>query len=410
MIPAHTHFQGFTGCRVHLGVTGSVSAYRAVDVMRRLQHAGLIVGVSLSSAAQRFIQPLQFRSLTEGPVYDALFGPDQAAFAHLEPAQNARAFLVAPATANILAKHAHGIGDDLLSTQLLAFSGPVIHAPAMNPRIWNSIAVQKNHALLKERKVVVVEPESGVMACGEEGVGRLASTEEIFLATLKCVVPQDLAGLRVLVTLGPTREPLDPVRILTNPSSGIMGASIALAGWLRGAQVTIVSGPVDGLWLPRLLDPVRVGTAKEMHTACLDFAGAVDILCMTAAVCDYAAAQTLPDKAKKRDLGRTFIMSMQGTPDILAALGRRKKKKQVLVGFTAETSDPAAEAKRKLKDKNLDLILANRVDLPGIGFGSGRNQVLVLDRHGRCESWPILPKTEIAMRLFDWVADFLPVQ
>jgi len=405
MIPAHTDFTGFVGHRVHLGVTGSVAAYRAVEIMRRLQRAGMDVGVTLTAAAQEFIQPLQFRCLTQAPVYHALFAAPQAQFAHLEPAQNARVFIVAPCTANTLAKHANGLGDDLLSTQLLAFSGPVICAPAMNPRIWNSPAVQRNIALLRDQRVVFVDPEHGTMACGESGMGRLADTEEIFLTTLKTLTPQDMAGLRVLVNLGPTWEHIDPVRILTNRSSGTMGASIAMAAWLRGAEVAVVRGPTPSLWFPRFLTPVNVQTAKEMHTACLDLAANMNVICLTAAVSDYSPVNASPAKLKKQALGPSFSMSLHGNPDILADIGQQKRKGQVLIGFAAETSDPHVEARRKLAQKNLDMIVANRVDNLDIGFASPHNQVTVFDRTGRCETWPILPKPEIGMRLFDWIKD-----
>jgi phosphopantothenoylcysteine decarboxylase/phosphopantothenate--cysteine ligase len=373
--------------------------------MRRLQRAGLDVGVTLTAAAQEFIQPLQFRCLTQAPVYHSLFSADQAQFAHLEPAQNARVFIVAPCTANTLAKHAHGLGDDLLGTQLLAFSGPVIHAPAMNPRIWDSFFVQRNIALLRSQGVIFVEPEHGNLACGESGTGRLADVEEIFLTTLKALTPQDLAGLRVLVNLGPTWEYLDPVRILTNRSSGIMGASIAMAAWLRGAEVTLVCGPTQALWLPRFFPPVNVQTAKEMHAACLDLAANMNIICLTAAVSDYSPVTSSPNKLKKQELGPSFSITLCSNPDILAEIGKQKRAGQILIGFAAETSDPGLEARRKLAEKNLDMILANRVDQQEIGFGSTHNQVAIFDRTGRAEIWPVLSKPEIGMRLFDWIVD-----
>lgn len=410
MIPAHTDFSGFVGHRVHLGVTGSVAAYRAVEIMRRLQRAGIDVGVTLTAAAQEFIRPLQFRCLTQAPVFSSLFAADQAQFAHLEPAQNAQVFVVAPSTANTLARHANGLGDDLLSTQLLAFSGQVIHAPAMNPRIWNSPAVQRNMDILRDRGIVFVDPEHGTMACGESGMGRLAETEEIFLAALKALTPQDMAGQRVLVNLGPTWEHIDPVRILTNRSSGTMGASIALAAWLRGAEVTVVRGPTRSLWFPRFFAPIDVQTAKEMHAACLDLATGMNVICLTAAVSDYSPVDVSLTKLKKQVLGQSFTLYMSGNPDILADIGKLKREGQVLIGFAAETSAPDVEARRKLAEKNLDMIVANRVDDQGIGFGSPNNQVAVFDRTGRSEIWPILPKPEIGMRLFDWVKDvFLSV-
>ncbi|HDQ41780.1 MAG TPA: bifunctional phosphopantothenoylcysteine decarboxylase/phosphopantothenate--cysteine ligase CoaBC [Desulfonatronum sp.] len=403
MILPHTDFTGFSCGRVHLGVTGSVSAYRAIEIMRRLQRAGLSVSVTLTSSAQEFIQPLQFRSLTEAPVYEALFARDQAEFAHLYPAGNCRSFLVAPCTANILAKHAHGLADDLLSTQLLAFTSTIIHAPAMNPRLWHSFAVQNNISILRDQGICFVEPETGLMACGESGTGRLASTEEIFLTTLKSLMPQDLSGLRVLVNLGPTQEPFDPVRYLTNPSSGIMGASIAIAAWLRGAAVTVISGPVSSLWFPRFITPIYIQTAQEMHQACLDHSRTMNIICLTAAVCDFRFKDSFPDKVKKTSLDQAFSLPMGKNPDILADIGRQKKSGQILIGFAAETSDPTNEARRKLQEKNLDMIVANRIDLPNSGFRSPMNQVMVLDRHGRVETWPTLPKSEISLRLFDWV-------
>ncbi len=406
MIPAHTDFRGFCGLRVHLGVTGSIAAYRAVEILRRLQLAGLNVGVTLTASAQQFINPLQFRSLTQAPVYEALFAQDQASYAHLEPGQNAKVFLIAPATANILAKHVAGIGDDLLSTQILAFPGPIIHAPAMNPRIWQSWAVQNNLTVLRRHDVHFVEPEKGALACGETGIGRLATTEQIFLATLRHCLTQDLAGRRVLINLGPTQEFIDPVRILTNRSSGIMGASLAVAAWLRGAQVHVVHGPVNELLLPPDIHQTAVVAAREMHTACLDLASSMDIICLSAAVCDFRPRQSHAQKIKKNVLGDQETLIFDRNPDILTDIGKTKRHDQTLVGFAAETTDLEAEAQRKLIHKNLDLVVANRVDLPGSGFAVPTNRVMVLDRHSRQESWPPLAKTEVAMRIFDWIIAF----
>lgn len=406
MIPAHTDFKCFCGLRVHLGVTGSIAAYRAVEILRRLQQAGLSVGVTLTASAQQFIHPLQFRSLTQAPVYEALFTQDQASYAHLEPGQNAKVLLIAPATANILAKHVAGIGDDLLSTQILAFPGPILHAPAMNPRIWQSWAMQNNLAVLCRHGVSVVEPETGALACGETGIGRLAPTERIFLATLRHCLAHDLAGRRVLINLGPTQEAIDPVRILTNRSSGIMGASMAIAAWLRGADVHIVHGPVNDLFFPPDIHRTAVVTAHEMHTACLDLAPSMDIICLSAAVCDFRPRHSHAHKVKKSSLGDHETLTLDPTPDILATIGQSKSSDQILVGFAAETTDLESEAQRKLIHKNLDLIIANRIDIPGSGFAGPTNQVMVLDRHGRQESWPTLAKTEVAMRIFDWIDAF----
>lgn len=405
MTHAHTDFTGFSGKRLQLGVTGSVSAFRAVDVMRRLQRADIQVGVTLTSAAQEFIKPLQFRSLTSGPVYEGLFDSNQAEYAHLEPAQNSHVFLVAPSTANTLAKHAGGIGDDLLSSQLFSFKGPIIHAPAMNPRIWSSPAVQANVIKLIDRGIGIVPPETGLMACGEIGEGRLAEVEEIFLYALKALLPQELAGKRFLVNLGPTREYWDPVRVLTNDSSGTMGASIAVAAWLSGAEVSIVQGPTPLLWLPRFLPTTNVTSAVQMHQACLDLAKDMDIICLTAAVSDYHPVAVQQSKAKKSTLGERITLDLRQNPDILADIGKDRRESQYVIGFAAETDDILNHAQRKLHEKQLDLIVANFVARPDSGFGTATNQVHVISRCGRRESWPVLAKSEVAMRIIEWFLD-----
>ncbi|PTN36530.1 bifunctional phosphopantothenoylcysteine decarboxylase/phosphopantothenate--cysteine ligase CoaBC [Desulfonatronum sp. SC1] len=405
MTTSHTDFTGFAGKRLQLGVTGSVSAFRAVDIMRRLQRADVLVGVTLTAAAQEFIRPLQFRSLTPGPVYEGLFDSNQAEYAHLEPAQNAHLFLVAPSTANTLAKHACGIGDDLLSSQLFSFKGPIIHAPAMNPRIWSSSAVQANVSKLMERGVGIVSPETGVMACGETGEGRLADVEEIFLYALKGLMPQSLAGIRFLVNLGPTREYWDPVRVVTNDSSGTMGAAIALAAWLHGAEVSVVQGPTPHLWLPRFMPTTNVASARQMHQACLDLATGMDIICLTAAVSDYRPTVVQLNKAKKSTLGERVSLDLEQNPDILADIGRTRKDSQYIIGFAAETDDILHHAQRKLHEKRLDLIVANSLARSDSGFGTATNQVHVISRCGRRESWPILAKTEVAMRIIEWFLD-----
>ncbi|GAB6059890.1 bifunctional phosphopantothenoylcysteine decarboxylase/phosphopantothenate--cysteine ligase CoaBC [Desulfonatronum parangueonense] len=402
---SHTDFTGFAGTRVHLGVCGSISAFKSVDIMRRLQRADITVGVTLTEAAQEFIRPLQFQALTSGPVYAGLFATNQAEYAHLEPAQNADVLLVAPSTANMLAKHAHGIGDDLLSSQLFSFAGTTIHAPAMNPRIWSNPAVQANVTVLKNRNIVFVPPETGQMACGEVGEGRLAETEEIFLETLKALLPQKLAGKRFLVNLGPTQEFWDPVRVLTNASSGTMGASIALAAWLQGAEITVVAGPVPSLWLPRFLDINTVTSALQMHEACLDIAANMDIICCTAAVSDYRFANRPQEKAKKADLGSTLVLELHQNPDILLDISKGRRSSQFIIGFAAESCNIQTEALRKLRAKNLDMIVANPITIPDCGFGSSRNSVFIADAHGRQESWPVLPKPEVGMRIVEWIID-----
>ena len=393
-------FTGFLGSRVHLGVTGSIAAYKALDLLRLLLGAGCSVSATLTASAQRFVTPLSFRSLGADPVYAGMFEEGESPFGHLGPGKTAQAMVIAPASANTLARLANGLADDMLSCQALAFPGPLVLAPAMNPAMWAAPATRENWARLLARGVIGVEPEAGPVACGDQGKGRLAALPEIHAAVLRALSPQDLAGKRVLVTLGPTRESWDPVRFWSNASSGLMGACLAVAAWLRGAEVTAVAGPVD-LELPRGIRRVDVTTAAQMHAACLDLWPDMDIGCLTAAVSDFRP-EPFGDKKFKKDKAKDGLsVQFLANPDILKDLGSRKKKGQTLIGFAAETSDLAPQAKAKLKAKNLDLVVANRVDRPDSGFGGPLNTVCVLDRQGRLEHWPALPKTEVAWRVWD---------
>lgn len=397
----HYRFTGFMGRRVHLGVTGSIAAFKALDFLRVLLEADCLVSATLTDAAARFVTPLSFEALGASPVYGAMFAPapDQGAFGHLEPGQVADAMVIAPASANTLAKLAHGLADDMLSCQALAFPGPRIVAPAMNPRMWEAPAMRRNWDMLGVLGFIRVEPEAGNVACGDTGTGRLAPLEEILVATLRAISPQDMAGKRVLVTLGPTREPWDGVRFWSNPSSGTMGACMAMAAHLRGAEVTVVAGPT-ALSLPRDISVVPVRTALEMHQACMDLWPTMDIACATAAVADFRPIPHGPDKFKKAG-ATSLTVNFEANPDILMALGESRREGQQLIGFAAETGDPRDEAARKLEAKRLDLIAANDVSLQGSGFGAASNEMFVLDRLGRRESWPVLPKTEVAWRLWD---------
>jgi phosphopantothenoylcysteine decarboxylase / phosphopantothenate---cysteine ligase len=399
----HLNFTGFEAKRVQLGVTGSIAAYKSLDLMRMLTGAGVTVGVTLTRAAHQFVTPLSFSALGAVPVHASLFDTTTP-FVHLEPGQSADAFLVAPATANTVAKIAAGICDDLLTTQLLAFRGPVLIAPAMNQRMWSAPATQENWTRLGDRGIVRIEPAHGQMACGEEGSGRLAALDAIFLHTLKALSTQDLSGRRILVTLGPTREYWDPARFWSNPSTGTMGGAVAVAAWLRGAKVTVVRGPVD-LWFPDSIEQVKVTTGREMHQACLSLWPEADIACMTSAVSDFAPVPHGPAKFKKASLGQQEL-SIAFTPnkDILADMGSSKTAGQFLIGFAAETDDIEANARAKLDSKRLDLIVANPIGQAGAGFASLTNEVLVIDDRGRAEQWPSLPKTQIAQRIWDRVA------
>ena len=397
---SHLAFTGFLGKRLHMGVCGSIAAYKALELLRMVLKSGAHVSATLTASARRFVTPLSFEALGAAPVYGEMFDTRDAVFGHLDPGQDADALLVVPATANTLAKLAHGMADDMLSAQALAFEGPLVVAPAMNPRLWNAAATRENWATLKARGVVCMEPGCGEMACGERGDGRLPGLEQIYCQALRALAPQDMAGRKVLVTLGPTRERFDCVRFWSNPSSGAMGASIALAAWLRGADVTAVCGPVD-LWLPEGVGRVDVQGAREMHEACLDVFAGMEAACCSAAVADYRPASTMDTKFKKDSGGLELVF--ETNPDILHDLGRRKTKGQYLVGFAAESGDLAANAQGKLERKNLDLIVANDVTQEGCGFGSATNGVTVLDAKGRVEDWPVLPKTEVAWRIWDWM-------
>ncbi|XXJ21647.1 bifunctional phosphopantothenoylcysteine decarboxylase/phosphopantothenate--cysteine ligase CoaBC [Desulfovibrio caledoniensis] len=400
----HYGFAGFMGKRVHLGVSGSIAAFKAIDLVRSLQEADCLVSATLTDAAAKFVTPLSFEALGASPVYTGMFSetPDaDTAFGHLEPGQTADVMLIAPATANIIAKLAHGLADDMLSCQALAFPGPKIVAPAMNPRMWAAPATQRNWDMLGDLGFIHVSPEAGSVACGDIGTGRLAPVDEIFLATLKALAPQDMAGKKVLVSLGPTREPWDAVRFWSNPSSGTMGACVAVAAYLRGADVTVVAGPT-ALTFPDGMGVVSVTTARQMYDACTDLWPTMDMGCLTAAVADYRPVPFGDTKFKKTtSAGAGITVEFETNPDILKSLGETKREDQKLIGFAAETDNIREEAARKLAAKNLDLIAANNIAKAGSGFGVATNEMFVLDAKGRKEQWPQLPKTEVAWRLWD---------
>ena len=399
MIPAHYQFDTFHGKRIHLGITGSIAAYKALDLTRAFLHLNLQVGATLTESARKFVTELSFRALGADPLYTDMFAAG-ADFDHLEPSV-ADAFLVVPATANIIAKMSCGIADDLLSCQLLAYAGPVLVAPAMNPRMWSAPATRHNWSVLGERGITRIEPECGNVACGDTGQGRLAALDEIFIQTLGALSPQDLRGKKIMLTLGPTREYFDKARFWSNPSSGIMGASLAIAAALRGAEVTAITGPVD-IALPSMIKRVPVVTAHDMFEAAKDIFPSQDIGCFTAAVADFRPPSCPTGKYKK--IGAPLNLTFDSNPDILATLSTAKKSWQQTIGFAAESQDLEHNAALKLRNKNLDLLIANPIDEAGAGFAAATNRVLVMDRHGRKEAWPQLPKTEIAWRIWDWIS------
>jgi len=402
----HFAFSHFRGKRVHLGLSGSVAVYKSVELLRAILKSGMNAGATLTGGAQRFITPLTFEALGALPVFSSMDNTDEGIFGHLEPGQDADAFCVAPATANILAKAAHGIADDMLSCQLLAADCPIILAPAMNPRMWNAPATQENWAKLKSRaNVTGIEPCGGLMACGDTGKGRFPAIEEIYLHILRALSPQDMAGQNVLVTLGPTREAFDAVRFWTNPSSGTMGASVALAAWLRGADVTAICGPVHGIYLPSSINRVDVSSAQQMYDAVHEHWASMDIGCLTAAVADFYPEPYGDQKFKKTGKSAGLDLHFNCTPDILRSLGEAKASHQRLIGFAAETADVQQYAEGKLKRKNLDLIVGNDISRADSGFGSATNAVVMCGASGKVERHDAQPKPDIAWRIWDWMLD-----
>jgi phosphopantothenoylcysteine decarboxylase/phosphopantothenate--cysteine ligase len=395
-------FRGFLGRRALLGVCGSIAAYKALEILRYLRAAQADVAATLTTAAEQFIAPLSFRSLGAEPVFSRLFAPDTDLYSHLYAGRNAHAFVVAPATANMVAKLAHGQADDMLSCQALSFPHPLIIAPAMNPLLWEAPATQENIAKLKARGHNVIDPGFGLMACGDVGQGRLADNSLIVLHALRALTPQDLAGKHALVTLGPTREYWDGVRFLSNPSSGRMGACLAVAAWLRGAAVRVVHGPIS-LTLPSFIERTPVTSAQEMLDACAPLWSSCDLCCFTAAVCDFAPTFLGPKKIKKMSTEQATSLALHTTPDLLLAFCAQKSPEQIAIGFAAETDSLTSNAREKLLRKGADLIVGNIVNRPDSGFETRTNQAYLLDKHGREEQLPVMPKSELAWRILDWL-------
>ena len=364
---------------VILGVGGGIAAYKACEVVRLLVRGGADVRVVMTPNSTRFVGPLTFQALSGHPVLVDLLDPaSEASYGHLELARRADLLLVAPATADLMARLRAGMGDDAVTTTALACTCPVLIAPAMNTRMWEAAAVQENLAALRARGFHVVGPSSGELADGDVGEGRLADPPEIAAAAARLLGPRDLVGRRVLVTAGPTREPLDPVRHLTNPSTGRMGFEVARAAARRGAEVLLVSGPTS-LRDPDGVRVIRVGTAEEMAAAVLGAAEAQDLFVAAAAVSDYRPRDPARSKKKKADGPETLVL--ERTRDILATLGERlagRARSPVLVGFAAETEDVVENAREKLRRKRCDLVVANAIGEPGAGFGGERNRVSIV--------------------------------
>jgi phosphopantothenoylcysteine decarboxylase / phosphopantothenate---cysteine ligase len=396
---------------VALGVGGGIAAYKAAELARALMERGFAVEVVMTRAAEEFIRPLTFAALTGRKVHTHLFSAASAedtlssAIEHIRVAQENQLLVVAPATADLLAKFTHGLADDLLTTTYLAFTGTVVLAPAMNTNMWNHPANQANMEVLRGRGHVVVEPGEGLLACGMIGPGRLAEPDEIadaVLAASKAKKPRrDLDGETILITAGPTQEPIDGVRYLSNRSSGKMGYALAEEAVARGARVTLVSGPVN-LPSPREVTLVPVRTALEMRQAVMDHLSEATIIVKAAAVADYHIPN--PSKQKMKKTAARLSLDLEPTPDILAEVGA-KKGDQLLIGFAAETDNMVEEARRKMQQKNCDMVVGNVVShvvsQAGTGFESDENEVVLVTRAGETIPVARASKRAIAGRIFD---------
>ena len=391
--------------RITLGVTGGVAAYKAAELVRRLQQDGFGVQVVMTRAAREFVTPLTFAALSGQKVITDLFSDSssgeanlESAIEHIAVAQRTDLLLVAPATADIIAKFAHGIADDFLTTLYLASTAPVVVAPAMNVNMWNHAVTQENVKILRARGVSVVDPGEGYLACGMTGAGRLAGQEAIVAAVREALkLQRDLEGETILVTAGPTCEDIDPVRYISNRSSGKMGYAVAEAAARRGAKVFLVSGPVS-LETPAGAERVDVRSAYEMHRVVMSRIADASIAILAAAVADYRPAERHPEKMKKGSA--PLSISLEPTADILTEVARNKGGKLV-VGFAAETDHVAENARKKLTAKNADLIVANDVTAEGAGFDHDTNVVTLLSRDGRDLALPKLTKSEVAERILD---------
>ncbi|HWC20632.1 MAG TPA: bifunctional phosphopantothenoylcysteine decarboxylase/phosphopantothenate--cysteine ligase CoaBC [Terriglobales bacterium] len=391
--------------KIALGVCGGIAAYKACEVVRLLQDHGLRVQVVMSAAAQEFVRPLTFAALSGEKVITGLFESEgeqanlDSAIEHISVAQSIDALVVAPCTADAMAKFAHGQADDFLSTLFLATPAPVIIAPAMNVEMWRNPATQANLETLRKRAVTIVEPGSGYLACGMVGAGRLAEPEEIVAATLSALgIVRDLVGETVLVTAGPTREPIDPVRFLGNRSSGKMGYAIAEAALRRGANVVLVSGPV-ALEPPPGAEVIRVGTAEEMRAAVISQLRAASIVIAAAAVADFRVGNVSRQKIKRNG---PLTLELEPTTDILAEVVANRRKGQLLIGFAAETQNAIDNGRSKLQKKGVDAIVVNDVSRQGIGFDADRNEVTILTQEEEIKV-PEADKTKIAHRIIDVV-------
>jgi phosphopantothenoylcysteine decarboxylase/phosphopantothenate--cysteine ligase len=386
-----------------LGITGSIAAYKAAEIASQLTQAGAEVNVIMTKEAIEFISPFTFWAITDRPVVTKMFDlASEFSIEHISLAKAADIVVIAPATANIIAKLAAGIADDMLCCTVLATKAPVLIAPAMETNMYNNPATQDNLSKLKARNFVIIAPATGRLASGKEGPGRLADINDI-LVSIRQVLGRggDLTGKHIVVTAGGTQEPIDPVRYISNRSSGKMGHALAEAARDRGAKVTLVTAPTS-LPEPLGIDVVKVNTAQEMRQAVENVTPRADALVMAAAVADYRPTKAAKDKIKKGEARLT--LELECTPDILGSV----KGNFIKVGFAAESSNLVENAKQKLKQKGLALIVANDITASDSGFGADSNRVTIIDREGKVDSLPLLPKREVADKVLDRVAELLP--
>lgn len=389
---------GIKNKKVILAVCGGIAAYKSIELLRLLKKADAEVRVIMTQSAQWFVGAITFEALSGQPVFKDMFEEgSEASFRHIDWAREADGVIIAPATANMIGKLANGIADDPLSTFMLAVTSPVVLCPSMNTHMYENRAVQRNLDTLRSDGYVVLEPGSGQLACGATGPGRLPEPEEIFDRFLACLSPKDLAGKKILVTAGPTIEPIDPVRFISNPSSGKMGFAIARAAEYRGAEVIMISGPT-GLPDPLNVTTIRVRTADEMAQAVFQYMEDADVIIKTAAVSDYRPLESQAHKIKKDK--NEWVLRLQQNQDILKLLGQ-KKKHQVLVGFAAETEALEKNATQKMVEKNLDIIAGNLLGASDSGFKSDTNTVTLFFKDGTKEPLPTMQKLEVAHVLLD---------
>ena len=390
------------GKTIVLGVTGGIAAYKAVELLRLLTKAGADVHVIMTRSAREFVAPLTFQTLSRNPVHTELFNLiAEQEIGHISLADRADLFVIAPATANVIGKLASGIADDMLTTTVMATKAPVLLAPAMNVNMYRNAIYRENEERLRRHGYLFADPVRGELACGWEGEGKMQAPETIFEEALKALTPQDLTAERILVTAGPTREEIDPVRFVSNHSSGKMGYAIARAARRRGARVTLVSGPTC-LPPPWGVEFVGIESAGEMYDAVLSRYEECSVVIKAAAVADYRPVLRAGEKIKKQ--GEAMTLDLVKNPDILAELGARKGER-VLVGFAAETTELVPNARKKLAAKNLDLLVANDVTEPGAGFSVETNIVRLLSCDGRMEEPGLLSKEAVANLILDRVAE-----